>query len=276
MADAGICKTHVGSIVMMQKVNLGGLAMPVSRIGLGTVKFGRNQGVKYPTQFELPTDRKIQELLFTAQGLGINLLDTAPAYGTSEERLGKLLIGERRDWVLCTKVGEEFIDGQSHFDFSAGAIQNSIERSLRLLKTDYLDIALVHSNGDDVKLIKEDGVLETLKLLKQKGLIRAAGMSTKTIEGGMLAVDHSDVVMVTYNLLETKEQPVIAYAEQKQKGIFIKKALASGHIEKMPGQDPVQASMDFIFAEKGVTSVIVGTLNKMHLEHNMRCLNSAL
>lgn len=276
MAHASICSAYVGSIIMIQKIHLGCLDIQVSRIGLGTVKFGRNQGVKYPTHFELPNDHEIQELLFTAQELGINLLDTAPAYGTSEERLGKLLIGERHDWVLCTKVGEEFLDGQSHFDFSAIGIQKSIERSLRRLKTDYLDIVLVHSNGDDVKLIEEDGVFETLQLLKEKGLIRALGMSTKTIEGGMLAVDQSDVVMVTYNLLQTEEQPVIAYAEQKQKGIFIKKAFASGHMEKIAGEDPVQASMDFIFAEKGVTSVIVGTLNKNHLEHNVRCALSTI
>ncbi len=249
-------------------ITLNNVNMTVSRIGLGTVKFGRNQGVKYPHPFSLPTDHAIQELLSRAQELGINLLDTAPAYGTSEERLGKLLTGKRSDWVLCTKVGEEFIDGQSHFDFSATAIQKSIERSLKRLKTDYLDIVLVHSNGDDVDLIENKLVFETLESFKKKGLIRAFGMSTKTIEGGMLAVDHSDIVMVTYNFLHTEERPVIAYAHEKQKGVFIKKAFASGHLEKISAEDPIQAAMRFVFAEEGVSSVIVGTLNKTHLEQN--------
>ena len=256
---------------MMPKIALGSSGLLVSRIGLGTVKFGRNQGVKYPEQFELPTDRDIQALLFSAEALGINLLDTAPAYGTSEERLGKLLTNKRHDWIICTKVGETFVDGKSHFDFSATAIQESVERSLQRLKTDYLDIVLVHSNGEGVRLIEELAVFETLKSFKKNGVIRAFGMSTKTIEGGMLAVDHSDVVMVTYNLLQTEEQPVIAYAEHKQKGVLIKKAFASGHLEKISAKDPVEASMNFIFAEKGVSSVIVGTLNKAHLEHNVRC-----
>lgn len=259
---------------MIEKTRLGQSNIEVSRIGLGTVKFGRNQGVKYPSSFELPSDRAIQELLISAQELGINLLDTAPAYGTSEERLGKLLPGKRSDWILSTKVGEDFIDNESHFDFSPKAIQQSIERSLRRLKTDYLDIVLVHSNGEDLKLINEMAVFESLKMFKKNGIIRAFGMSTKTVEGGMLAVDHSDVVMVTYNLLQKEEQPVIAYAEKNQKGIFIKKALASGHIDKLSGEDPVKASMDFIFAEKGVTSVIMGTLNKNHLEHNVRCISN--
>lgn len=256
---------------MMPMTKLGCSGLEIARVGLGTVKFGRNQGVKYPQPFELPTDREIQALLSHAETLGINLLDTAPAYGASEERLGKLLTPHRHSWVLCTKVGEEYVDGQSRFDFSKEAIQQSVERSLTRLKTDYLDIVLVHSDGDDVRLIKEMAVFETLAELKQKGMLRAYGMSTKTVDGGMLAVDHSDIVMVTHNLLYTEEQSVIAYAEQKQKGVLIKKAFASGHLEKMQVADPVMASMKFIFAEKGVSAVITGTLNKAHLEHNVRC-----
>jgi aryl-alcohol dehydrogenase-like predicted oxidoreductase len=57
----------------------------VSQLGLGTVKFGRNQQVKYPSQFDLPSDDEIMTLLEIAQELGINFIDTAPAYGISEE-----------------------------------------------------------------------------------------------------------------------------------------------------------------------------------------------
>ncbi len=250
---------------------LGNTGIKVSPIGLGTVKFGRNQGVRYPAHFELPSDAAIQALLSTAKELGINLLDTAPAYGTSEERLGKLLIGKRTDWILSTKVGEEFVNGDSHFDFSSDAIRKSVERSLRRLKTDYLDIVLVHSNGDDIAIIEEFAMFETLSALKQAGLIRAFGMSTKTIAGGIAAVDQSDVVMVTYNPIHVEERPVILHARQKNKSIFIKKALASGHIEKIAATDPVRAALKFIFAEPGVSSVIVGTLNPEHLRYNVEC-----
>lgn len=248
---------------------LGSTGLSVSRIGLGTVKFGRNQGVKYPVHFELPTDKMIYELLGEAESLGINLLDTAPAYGISEERLGNLLNGERQKWILCTKAGEEYVDGESRFDFSSEAIQASVIRSLKRLKTDYLDIVLIHSNGDDVKIIEEHAVFETLAALKKKGMIRAYGMSTKTVEGGLLAVDHSDVVMVTYNPIHTEEKPVIQYAYQKNKGVLIKKALASGHIDTIAKEDPVAVAMKFIFQEPGVGSVIVGTLNKLHLRQNV-------
>jgi len=242
--------------------------MEVSVIGLGTVKFGRNQGVKYPTAFTLPTDAMLADLLNVAADIGINLLDTAPAYGTSEERLGKLLQGKRDHWIITTKVGEEFMDGKSQFDFSSHAVTSSIERSLKRLQTDYLDIVLVHSNGDDQTIIEQETIFETLAALKKSGKIRAYGMSVKTVTGGLLTIDHADLAMVTFNPTYTDEREVIAHAKAKQKGIFIKKALVSGHLQQLHSTDPVTDSLRFIFAEPGVTSVIVGTINPKHLREN--------
>ncbi|EKD53715.1 MAG: putative oxidoreductase [uncultured bacterium] len=256
---------------MIAKILLGNTGLFVSRIGLGTVKFGRNQGVRYPASFALPSDRDIDELLSYARDLGINLLDTAPAYGLSEERLGHALKKNRKDFILCTKVGEEFADGQSHFDFGEKSVRKSIERSLQRLKTDELDIVLVHSNGEDSDIIEKYCIFEVLQTYKQAGIIRAYGMSTKTLAGGMQAVDQSDIVMVTYNPIYPDEQPVIAYAKQKNKAVLIKKALASGHIETLSKENPVETAINFIFREPGVHSVIVGTLNKEHLREVIEC-----
>lgn len=261
---------------MIQTKALGSTGMMVSRIGLGTVKFGRNQGVNYPAGFELPTDNEILTLLDCARDLGINFLDTAPAYGTSEERLGQLLKGQRDQWILGTKVGEEFVNGVSRYDFTQATIQKSIERSLKRLGTDYLDMVLVHSNGEDKKIIEDDHVFAVLANLKQKGQIRAFGMSTKTVDGGIMAVEQSDVVMVMHNPVNHDEQPVIARAHELQKGILIKKALASGHLQKLPGSDPVASAMEFIFREPGVTSIILGTLSPAHLRHNVQCAIEAI
>lgn len=261
---------------MIEKKQLGSTDIEVSRIGLGTVKFGRNQGVHYPDSFLLPDDKKILELLDIAQQSGINLLDTAPAYGTSEERLGKLLKPSRHQWIISTKVGEEFIEGQSHFDFSKQAIQKSIERSLRLLKTDYVDIVLVHSNGSDKEIIEENKVFDTLNEIKKSGWIRAFGMSTKTIEGGKLAVAHSDVVMVTYNMSHREEKSVIEEAQKKNKGIFIKKGLVSGYLSTIQSENPILASMQFIFQEPAISSLLLGTINSAHLKENIRCAEQAL
>ena len=111
-------------------------------------------------------------MLDQARSLGINLLDTAPAYGSSEQRLGRLLT-DRQDWVICTKVGEEFLNGKSFYDFTEAHVRYSIERSLQNLNTDYLDIVLVHSDGNDMHIIESTACLPTLMKLKEKGLIRA-------------------------------------------------------------------------------------------------------
>lgn len=250
---------------------LGSTGITVSALGLGTVKFGRNQGVKYPRGFALPSDQQIRDLLAQACELGINLLDTAPAYGSSEERLGRLLPPAQSHWIISTKVGETFQQGKSVFDFSAAATQTSVERSLRLLRRESLDLVLIHSDGDDERILQQTDCLQTLLTLKARGWIRAVGMSSKTVAGGLLAVTHCDVVMVTYNLLSTAELPVIRRAQQAGKGVLIKKGLLSGHLQQiqLPAADPVAASMRLLLSEPGVSSVVIGTLNPAHLQANV-------
>lgn len=254
---------------------LGATGLQVSPLGLGTVKFGRNQGVKYPHPFALPTDREALALLELAWDLGINLLDTAPAYGESEERLGRLLRQCRRDWVIVTKVGEEFHNGVSCFDFSAAATRASIERSLRRLGVETLDAVLIHSSGDDPAILEREAVMPTLRDLQQAGLIRAVGMSTKTVTGGLWAVECCDLVMVTYNRRQREELPVIRAAHAAGKGVLIKKGLLSGHLE-VGESDPVQAALHLIYAEPGVSSIVVGTLNPAHLRANAAMAEWAL
>ena len=123
----------------MIKRALGSTGLDVSVLGLGTVKIGRNQQVKYPSEFELPDDKSVVELFELAQSLGINFIDTAPAYGSSEQRLGKLL-PDRHDWVIMTKVGEIFEGTESRFDFSFDYTIKSVEKSLKTLKRDVLDV----------------------------------------------------------------------------------------------------------------------------------------
>ncbi|MBP3362322.1 MAG: aldo/keto reductase, partial [Pseudomonas sp.] len=184
---------------------LGSTGLLVSPLGLGTVKLGRDQGVKYPSGFKIPDDNEAQMLLKLSRDLGINLIDTAPAYGRSEERLGPLLRGQRQDWVIVSKVGEEFVDGQSSHDFSAAHTRRSVERSLQRLETDFIDLVLVHSDGNDLAVLNECEVYETLAELNREGKIRGFGLSGKTVEGGLKALETGDCAMVTYNLNEQAE-----------------------------------------------------------------------
>jgi aryl-alcohol dehydrogenase-like predicted oxidoreductase len=252
---------------------LGSTGMQVSPLGLGTVKFGRNQQVKYPRPFDLPSDREIVDLLALARELGINLLDTAPAYGSSQQRLGRLLGAGRGDWTIVSKVGEIFEHGESRFDFGHAHTIASVEDSLRALRTDYLDCVLIHSDGDDLRIFDEAGAVDALHELKRRGLIRAHGMSSKTVDGGLRTVAELDVVMATCNLGYNDELPVLEAAAQQSKGVLIKKGLMSGHIQ---GNDGVERAFAHVFAQPGVSSMIVGTINPDHLRSNVVTLQRAL
>ncbi len=249
----------------------------VSPLGLGTVKLGRNTGVKYPHAFDLPDDKQALSLLAQAWDLGINLLDTAPAYGHSEQRLGQLLPKLNKEWIIATKVGETFNPdtAASHYQFDPAFIRLSIEQSLTRLQRDVLDIVLIHSNGDDRRIIEQEGALDVLNELKQEGLIRATGMSTKTVSGGILTLQNADIAMVMHHIAYQQELAVLDYAADHNKAIFIKKALASGHLTQNNEQG-LQHNLDFIYQHPAVTSVIMGTITPAHLSANCHAVNQAI
>ncbi len=256
---------------LQQRKTIGSTGIAVSPLGLGTVKLGRDKAVKYPSGYTIPDDKQALKLLALAWELGINLLDTAPAYGVSEQRLGQLLPKVGKDWVIATKVGEQFDSqsGDSHYNFSPEFITASIEQSLKNLGRDVLDIVLIHSDGNDQQIIQQ-GALDVLNDLKQRGLIRATGMSTKTVEGGLLTLKQADIVMVTHNLDYQGEQAVLDRAASKNKSIFIKKALGSGHLAHRNSEvDLIQANFDFIYQNPAVASIIIGTITPKHLIDNV-------
>lgn len=254
---------------------LGATGIKVSPLGLGTVKIGRDQQVKYPHGFKIPDDAAVRDLFALAWDLGLNFIDTAPAYGNSEERLGRLL-PNRNDWVIVTKVGEIFENGESRFDFSAAHTRMSVERSLMRLGRDSVDMVLVHSNGDDMAIIEHGEALDTLAELKREGLVRAYGMSTKTAEGGLWVVRNCDVVMATCNRVDTHDLPVIAEADRLNKGVLVKKGLQSGHADSSVGGCGVEEAMRFVFDHAGVGSMIVGTINPGHLRDNVAVVDRIL
>ena len=257
---------------LTQRKNISETGLAVSPLGLGTVKLGRTAGVKYPDSFKIPDDVQTLKLLSQASELGINLIDTAPAYGNSEQRLGQLLPKLNREWVIATKVGELFNAdlAQSHYNFTAEFIKQSVEQSLKNLRREVLDIVLIHSDGNDQHIIEHLGVLEILNDLKQQGLIRATGMSTKTVAGGLLSLQQSDIAMVMHNSGYQDEQAVLDQAATSNKAIFIKKALNSGHLASSSSvTDPVQASFDTIYQNPAVTSIVIGTITPSHLTSNV-------
>ena len=249
---------------------LGETGIDVPVLGLGTVRFGRTEGLRHPTRRPLPSDAEVLALLDTALACGVDLLDTAPAYGESEARLGRLLGARRDDFTLVSKAGEQFENGRSRHDFSTPALRASVESSLRRLATDHLDCLLLHSDGRDETILRETDAVETLVRLKDAGQLRSHGMSTKSVAGGLAALDAGlDVVMITLSRSAPEEAEVARAATALQRGVLVKKALASGHaVQDVPGD------LRWVAAQTGVTSVVLGTLDVGHLETAVRALAS--
>ncbi|MCY2963228.1 MAG: aldo/keto reductase, partial [Planctomycetota bacterium] len=233
---------------------LGKTGLSISPIGFGAFKIGRNEKIKYPLPYDLPDDLAVSRLLNGVLDLGITHIDTAPAYGVSEERIGRTLASRRQEFVLSTKVGEIFENGASHYDFSQTAVRESVARSLRLLRTEILDIVCIHAPADDLRVLRETDVVETLKELQRAGTIRAIGFSGKTVPAALEALDWADLLMIEYHVNDRSHAGVIATACERGVGVLVKKGLASGHL-------PADVAIPFVLNTVGVTGLVVGGLS---------------
>lgn len=236
-------------------------------VGIGTVKFGRDSGVKYPGAVRMPSDDEASALLDAAEALGINLLDTAPAYGTSEERVGRLLRGRSHPWFISTKAGEEWDGATSRFDFAEAAIEKSIARSCDRLGVARLGCVLLHSDGIAEKTVEGfAGAVHALTRAKASGRVQAIGASVKSVEGAIRALEWAEVLMLEFGADQAMEA-VAKLAAERGVGILAKKVLASGHLERL-GSDPIRSALKRTLALPGVCSIVVGTTNIGHLQEN--------
>lgn len=246
----------------MEQRRLGTTPFAITPIGYGAFKIGRNVGAKYPGSYELPDNEAADQLLDGVLDLGINYIDTAPAYGLSEARIGRFLANRKSEFVLSTKVGEIFENGQSSYDFSESAVRASIDRSRRALRVDTLDIVFVHSDGRDEYIMRQTDVVPTLQSLKEEGVVTAIGFSGKTVGGADAAMLWADALMVEYNLNDRSHESIIQEAHEHGIGIVVKKGLGSGTL------NPREA-VRFVLANQHVTSLVVGGLDLEHLREDI-------
>ena len=236
--------------------------MELSPLGFGAFKIGRNQGIKYEQAYELPSAAEVAKLLNSILDAGVNYIDTAPAYGLSEERIGNAIAARKTEFILSTKVGERFSDGQSTYDYGESGVLESINRSCERLKVEVLDLVFVHSDGEDMRILNETDVVGTLQSLREAGAVRAIGFSGKTVEGAAAALAWADAIMVEYHLEDKSHETVIAEAADRGVGVVVKKGLASGYL------DP-RKSIEFVLANPAVTSLVVGGLKVDHIMANL-------
>ena len=140
----------------------GNTGLMVSALGLGAAQIG-------DTRLE---EAHVASLLDAALDAGITLVDTAPSYGCSEERIGRHLASRRKDFVLSTKLGYGVA---GYADWTGPCITAGIEQALRLLRTDRIDIAHLHSCPRAT--LESGAVIDALEQAKRDGKVRAIAYS---------------------------------------------------------------------------------------------------
>ena len=193
----------------MECVTISGTNLQASRVGLGTWAIG---GWMWGGTDERESIRTIRAAL----DKGINVIDTAPAYGfgRSEEIVGKAVTeyGHRDTVIIATKVGLEWQDGHVVRNATRARLLREIEDSLRRLQTSYIDLYQVHW-PDPLVPIEETAT--ALGQLFERGTIRAIGVSNFSPEQMEIfqAVAPLHVVQSPYNLFERAiEHDVLPYA----------------------------------------------------------------
>ncbi len=202
---------------------LGRTGLAVAPVAFGTAPLGELFG---------PLDESAAlRLVDEALDLGINFIDSSRYYGSAEERLGKALTPAKRDRVvLSTKAGRY---GFADFDYSRAGVRRGIEESLRLLRTDHVDILMLH----DVEFVDLAGPFgegfEELRRIRDEGLCRFIGLSgypLHTIRRAMMELD-LDVVL-TYAkgcLLDNSiHDELLPLADERVIGLINAAAVALG------------------------------------------------
>jgi methylglyoxal reductase len=168
----------------MKHIAIGKSGIDVSVVGIGTWAIGGD------SFWGANDDSESIRTIHKARELGITLVDTAPAYGMghSEEMAGKALEGRRHDYILSTKCGlrwdtdEGFLQSERDGvrimrNTKASSIAIELEQSLKRLKTDYIDIYIVHWQASPEFPVPISETMEFLLKAKKEGKIRAIGAS---------------------------------------------------------------------------------------------------
>jgi len=208
----------------MEKRKFGKTDMEFSVLGFGGAEIGYNDN---------QTQEEVNNLLNSALDAGLNVIDTAAAYKVSEELIGNAVSNRRKDFYLLTKCGA--LDAFTRFDWSKKGILETIENSLRALKTDYLDIAQLHSC--DSEILKRGEAIEGLQRAQEKGYTRYIGYSGDNQDAKTaLEFDVFDSLQTSVSIADqTPIDTNIKLAAEKGLGVIAKRPIANAvwrHKEK--------------------------------------------
>lgn len=285
----------------MRQRPLGETGFRVSEIGLGTWGMtGEAYGVA--------SDPVCRTIVDRALDLGVTLIDVADAYGRGnvERLLGASLQGRRGSAVLSVRIGNDFYRSVVRKNFAPSYLRYALDQSLRRLRTDYVDVVLLHNPSLDS--MRRGVCFEACKQLVEAGKARAWGVSACRVDEARVAVEAgAEVMQVPYNLLhQDVANAVISDLPRPRPGVLVhspleygmlaggvlattrfgdrdhrrrrytrdelrQRALTVGRLRflvKGDIQTLAEAALRFCLANHAVSAAIVGTLDPTHLEQD--------
>ncbi|MEW4369644.1 aldo/keto reductase [Paenibacillus kandeliae] len=273
----------------MEQRKYGNTDMKVSVLGFGASEIG--SGV---SQAEVDT------LLHSALDAGLNVIDTAECYGDSEELIGNALAGRRDDYHLFTKCGHAA--GFDAPDWDRHMLEQSIDRSLRRLQTDYVDVIHLHSCSEEV--LRRGEVIEVLQKAKKDGKTRYIGYSGDTTNA-LYAIETGvfDSLETSVNIADQEAISLtIPHARDRGMGIIAKRPIANAawtkaevspqdyefvywnrlrdlqydFLQDEQVQNSIKQALRFTLSIPGVDTMIVGTTKSNRWAENAALLEDGM
>ncbi len=200
----------------MEKRIFGKTGLSVTSLGFGAGPIGY-----------LATDQEqVTTILNTLLDAGVNFIDTAAGYQGSEEAIGKAVGHRRHEFVLVSKCGRQS-EGLPGADWSRELIATTVDQSLRRLKTDHLDVMLLHSC--DLEVLQNGEALAALVKARQAGKLRFIGYSGDN-EAAAFAARHPEVAVIemSVNLCDQANlETVLPLARERNVGVIAKRPIAN-------------------------------------------------
>ena len=222
----------------MNHRNLGKTGRQISEIGLGTWQLGTRWGDPFNRD-------EAMKILETAYDAGINFVDTADVYngGKSEETIGEYLTEHPGRFFVTTKCGRRLNPHTSEM-YTPDSIRDFIEGSLKRMKTEKLDLVLLHCPPGPV--YQRDDIFSELDRLKESGTIMDYGVSIEKVEEGIQAMEYNISAMeVIFNMFRLKPlDQLFPLAKKNNVGIIARVPLASGLLTGRYTKDTVFGAQD--------------------------------
>ncbi|MBN2238983.1 MAG: aldo/keto reductase [Dehalococcoidales bacterium] len=198
----------------MEKFRLGKTDLMVTKIGFGGIPIQRL------------TEEGAVQVVRRCIDLGINFIDTANGYTTSEERIGKAIKGQRENLIIATKTGGR----------DAKTAQEHLDLSLKRLQTDYIDIYQFHgvSTPEHMKAVFEGGLYEVAEKAKKAGKIRHISVTSHSMDMSkeLVKTDKFETLMFPFNFITNEPmEELIPLCRQHDVGFIAMKPMAGGMLE---------------------------------------------